>query len=46
MTLGPHPSSYQDLVLSDFWLRPKVKMIMNGKGFQSIWAIRHQGQGN
>ena len=35
----PHPPYSPDLAPCDFWLFPKVKMIMKGKGFESIQDI-------
>jgi len=40
MTVCPHPPYSLDLALCDFWLFPKVKMTMKGKGFDLIQDIK------
>jgi len=46
ITPCPHPPYSPDLAPCDFWLFPKVKITMKGKGFESIQDIEAARQRN
>jgi hypothetical protein len=44
MTEVPHPPYSPDLAPSDFFLFPKLKMKLKGRGFQTVEEIQAESQ--